>query len=142
MRSIAKHLLSADGLSESIEVDEQTLVDYYEEKKSSLKGQEQRRASHILFQLSADADETAGKAVLEKAEKVLQQIRDGDDFAALATENSDDPGSATSGGDLGFFAKGAMVPEFEKAAFALQKNQMTQIPVKTKFGYHIIKRTR
>ena len=132
--------LSADGLSESIEVDEQTLVDYYEEKKSSLKGQEQRRASHILFQLSADADETAEKAVVEKAEKVLQQIRDGGDFAALATENSDDPGSAASGGDLGFFAKGAMVPEFEKVAFELQPGEDSGL-VRSQFGYHIIRLT-
>jgi peptidyl-prolyl cis-trans isomerase D len=132
--------LNADGLSESIEIDEQALVDYYEEKKSTLKGQEQRRASHILFQLSADADEVTKKAVLENAEKVLQQVHDGGDFAALASENSDDPGSAANGGDLGFFAKGAMVPEFEKAVFELQPEEVSTL-VRSQFGYHIIRLT-
>jgi peptidyl-prolyl cis-trans isomerase D len=132
--------LSADGLSESIEIDEQALTDYYEEKKNSLKGQEQRRASHMLFQLDADADEATEKAVLEKAENVLQQVKGGADFAALATENSDDPGSAAGGGDLGFFAKGAMVPEFEQAAFDLQPGEVSDL-VRSQFGYHIIKLT-
>ena len=132
--------LNADRISESIEVDEQTLADYYEEKKNMLVGEEQRRASHILFQLNADADEETEKAVLEKAEKVLQQIRDGGDFAALATENSDDTGSAASGGDLGFFAKGAMVPAFEKAVFELQSGEDSGL-VRSQFGYHIIRLT-
>jgi peptidyl-prolyl cis-trans isomerase D len=132
--------LNADGLSESIEIEEQTLLDYYEEKKNSLKGQEQRRASHILFQLDPGADEATEKAVVEKAEKVLQQVRDGGDFAALASENSDDPGSAANGGDLGFFAKGAMVPAFEEAVFALQPGEDSGL-VKSQFGYHIIRLT-
>lgn len=130
--------LNADGLGESIEIDEQVLAASFEEKKDRLKGQEQRRASHILFQLNADADDATQNEVQAKAGKVLQQIQDGGDFAALAKEYSDDPGSSTNGGDLGFFAKGAMVPEFEKAAFEMQPGETSAL-VRSQFGYHIIR---
>ncbi len=130
--------LNADGLSESIEIDEQVLVDYFEDKRDQLKGQEQRRASHILFQLNADADAAAKAEVKAEAEKILQQIQDGGDFVALAKEYSDDPGSSASGGDLGFFARGAMVPEFEKVAFAMQPGETSAL-IRSQFGYHIIR---
>ncbi|MFX0208384.1 MAG: peptidylprolyl isomerase [Candidatus Hodarchaeota archaeon] len=75
------------------------------------------------------------------AEDLIEQINAGKRFEDLAKEYSNCP-SRKKGGSLGEFGRGAMVKEFEKAAFALQKNQITQIPVKTKFGYHIIKRVR
>ncbi len=75
------------------------------------------------------------------AEDILEQINGGTKFEEMARKHSTCP-SKKKGGNLGEFGRGQMVKEFEKAAFALQKNQMTQIPVKTKFGYHIIKRTR
>lgn len=88
----------------------------------------QVRASHILMNK------------YQKTADVLDQIKNGGDFAALAKQYSECP-SKKKGGDLGFFTKGQMVPEFEKAVLSLQVGQLYQEPVKTKFGYHIIKRT-
>ncbi len=82
-------------------------------------------ASHILVEEK------------EKAEEILAQLKDGGDFAELAKENSIDPGSAAQGGSLGTFGKGAMVPEFEEAAFALKPGEMSGV-VQSQFGYHII----
>ena len=75
------------------------------------------------------------------AEDIIEQINMGGKFEELARKHSTCP-SRKKGGSLGEFGRGVMVKEFEKAAFALQKNQVTQVPVKTKFGYHVIKRTR
>lgn len=86
------------------------------------------RASHILVEKHS------------KALQIISEIREGLDFKEAASKYSTGP-SRKKGGDLGFFGKGQMVPEFEKAAFALNVGQMTNDPVKTKFGYHIIKRT-
>ncbi len=75
------------------------------------------------------------------AEDIIEQLNTGSKFEDLAKKHSNCP-SRKKGGSLGEFGRGKMVKEFEKAAFALQKNQVTQVPVKTKFGYHIIKRVR
>lgn len=93
------------------------------------------RASHILFRVENEAEETK---VRQKAEDVLSKIRGGADFAQLAKEHSQDPGSAAAGGDLGFFGRGQMAPEFEQAVFALQPGQISDL-VRSPFGYHIIK---
>lgn len=87
----------------------------------------QVHAKHILIKDEA------------KAKEVLQKVKDGGDFAALAKEFSEDSGSKDNGGDLGWFGRGSMVKEFENAAFQLQLGQVTQDLVKTEFGYHIIK---
>lgn len=75
----------------------------------------------------------------DEAKKVIADLAAGGDFSAIAKEKSLDPGSKGNGGDLGFFAKGQMVPEFEAAAFALAPGEVTKEPVKTQFGYHVIK---
>ncbi|MHA2294733.1 MAG: peptidylprolyl isomerase [Candidatus Hodarchaeales archaeon] len=87
------------------------------------------RAKHILIKK------------FRLAEELVDRINTGEKFENLAKQYSECP-SRKKGGDLGEFGRGQMVKEFEKAAFALQKGQTTQIPVKTKFGYHIIKRTK
>ena len=111
-------------------------------KEFTLTTPAQVRASHILIKPDpsiVDVNEAKAKAKA-KAEKLLKQVKAGGDFAALAKENSDDPGSKAMGGDLGFFEKGTMVKEFGDAAFAMKVGQISNV-VETQFGYHIIKVT-
>jgi peptidyl-prolyl cis-trans isomerase D len=95
---------------------------------------EQIRASHILLKIEGKDD----AAVKARAEELLKQARAGADFADLAKKNSEDEGSAKNGGDLDYFRRGRMVPEFEQVAFSLEPGQISD-PIKTSFGYHIIK---
>ncbi|MBD1549159.1 peptidylprolyl isomerase [Labrenzia aggregata] len=97
----------------------------YEKKYADFKGEE-ISARHILVKDKAEA------------EAIIKQLEDGADFAELAKEKSTGP-SGPNGGDLGYFAKGQMVPDFEKAAFALEKGSFTKEPVQTQFGWHVIK---
>ncbi len=95
---------------------------------------DQARVSHILVSVRSPDDEPAARA---KAQGLLQQLRSGANFAQLAREHSEDPVSAAAGGDLGFFGRDKMMPEFEKAAFALKPGELSDLVV-TPFGYHII----
>lgn len=97
-------------------------------------------ASHILIKAENDTDADLVLAK-EKARVLIDRINAGDDFAVLAKEFSADPGSGAQGGALGSFGKGMMVAEFEAAAFALEVGEVTQSPVQTQFGFHIIKKT-
>ncbi len=130
--------LNDEGLGKGMEIPEDELQAYYEERKQALLTREQRRASHILIQVAADADEKTLNEAKAKAEDVLRQIRAGGDFAQLAKKYSDDPGSAAQGGDLGFFARGVMAPEFDETVFSQKVGDVSE-PVKTQFGFHIIK---
>ena len=130
--------LNDEGLGKGIEIPEDELLAYYEERKQALLTREQRRASHILIQVAANADEKTLNEAKAKAEDVLRQIRAGGDFAQLAKKYSDDPGSAAQGGDLGFFARGVMAPEFDETVFSQKVGDVSE-PVKTQFGFHIIK---
>ena len=94
---------------------------------------EERRASHILISFGADKS-----AALKKAQDIKAKLDAKGVFAALATEFSDDPGSKTNGGDLGWVRKGLMTPKFEQSLFALEKGQVSE-PVETEFGWHLIK---
>ena len=127
--------LSVDQLAKDIEVTEDELREYYEEQKDRFVTPEERRARHILIQIDDDTDADAAR---QRIEELRQRIDQGEDFAALAKQYSEDPGSAPEGGDLGFFARGIMDPEFEDMAFALEVGEVSQ-PVRTQFGYHLIK---
>ena len=125
--------ISHQSEKNKVQISEPKLREFYDQNKSRFSKPEQVKARHILLK-------TEGKdeaAVLQQAQELVTKLRGGADFAALAKEYSDDPGSKENGGDLGFFGRGSMVPEFEKAAFTLQQNQISD-PVKTQFGYHII----
>jgi peptidyl-prolyl cis-trans isomerase C len=110
--------------------DEEIQKFYDENKTAQFTQPAQRCVRHILF----------NKDQQQKAEDVKAQLQDGGDFAALAKENSQDPGSAEKGGDLGCLGKGETVPPFEEAAFAAEKGEIVG-PVETEFGYHIIEVT-
>jgi foldase protein PrsA len=109
-----------------LKVNESEIKAFFNKNKASLDTPEQIRASHILVNTS------------EEAEKIIAMLKSGADFASLAKNFSIDTGSAASGGDLGYFSKGAMIPEFENASFGLELGEISA-PVKSRFGYHIIK---
>lgn len=135
-------VLDLNTVKQSIHLNEDDVRTYYKENAQRLAGvQEERRASHILINApqSASAEERAKAKA--KAEELLHEVRANPDrFAEVAKKESQDPGSAVHGGDLGFFARGAMVPTFEQAAFSLAKNGISDV-VESDYGYHIIQVT-
>jgi peptidyl-prolyl cis-trans isomerase D len=149
------------------EVGEEELQAYFEERQENYRSAEQRKIRYVVVPLGEDQvelteaqisermasigekDEVEASHILissitpdaaEKAEGILQQLRDGADFSELAEEHSDDPGSAANGGELGFFKHGMMVPEFEDAAFSMEPGEISEL-VATNYGFHIIKVT-
>jgi peptidyl-prolyl cis-trans isomerase D len=134
-------VLDAETLAKNIHLPEQDIKSYYEQNIQRLSGQEQRRASHILINAPKDAPAAERDKARNKVEGLLASVRkEPKSFADLARKNSDDPGSARNGGDLEFFAKGAMVKAFEDAAFALKKGEISAV-VESEFGFHIIQLT-
>jgi peptidyl-prolyl cis-trans isomerase C len=111
---------------------------FYDENTDKFMEKESVKASHILVRLEENADEDQKKAAEKKAQDLLKRVKKGEDFASLAKENSDDPSAAQNSGELGYFAHGQMVPEFDKAAFDLKVGEISDV-VETSFGYHIIK---
>ncbi|BBI99653.1 peptidylprolyl isomerase [Ferrigenium kumadai] len=131
--------LSADSLSNKVQVTADEARQYYEAHLGDFGTPEQRQAAHILISVPLAAPQAEQDAAKSKAEKLLQQVKQNPaKFAELAKANSQDPGSAANGGDLGFFGRGMMVKPFEDAAFALKAGEISGL-VKSDFGYHIIK---
>jgi peptidyl-prolyl cis-trans isomerase D len=121
------------------DANETKIQEFYDKHKNRYRKDKEVRARHILFKVdvsASDADKAAAKA---KATAARERVTaGGEDFAAVAMELSEDEGSGKSGGDLGLFGKGRMVPAFEEAAFALEAGQVSE-PVESRFGYHVIK---
>jgi len=132
--------LSVAALKSDEEPSEEELHEFYEANQGQFSMEEERQASHILIQLEEGADEVAVTAAREKAEGLVARLNTGESFESMARENSDDPGSAETGGDLGYFGRGLMEPDFEETAFSLGQGEVSE-PVLTSFGYHIIKVT-
>ena len=126
-------MLNAKDLQGDIKVSDQEARDYYDQHQDQYRTAERRQVAHILIAQKDDA------SALKEAEALLSKLKSGADFAKLATQNSTDKLSARKGGELDWFEKGVMDPEFEKAAFALQKSGDLSTVVKSQFGYHIIK---
>ncbi len=119
-----------------VEIAEKEIESYYEYNAKMYSQPKQVKAKHILFKVDQDDTEEVKNKVKERAGKVLEKARKGEDFAALAEEYSEGP-SKSQGGDLGYFKTGQMEPPFEEAAFALKKGEISDL-VQTRFGYHII----
>lgn len=128
--------LDLERLSRQYEVSQQEVEQYYTEHRDNYtEGEERRHVRHILVAVN---EQRSQEEALTQAQQVTRQLEQGADFAALAKQHSDDPGSAAQGGDLGTIQRGAFDPDFEQAAFALAEGEISE-PVKTRFGYHVIR---
>ncbi|MFC1771236.1 peptidylprolyl isomerase [Candidatus Margulisiibacteriota bacterium] len=127
-KQILISLLVRDEIDNKIQVTDKDIQDYFTANKAQFNAFPQKRARHILVKTEAEA------------KQVLRSLKKGSNFAALAKKKSLDTATAKNGGELGWFGKGRLVPEFEKAVFGLKKGKMSGV-VKTQFGYHVIKLT-
>jgi len=133
-------MLDAETLGAGLPLTDEEIKAYFEQHQDEFGKPEQRRARHILIAVGESADEAAVAKARERAAEVVTRLRGGEDFAALAKEMSDDPGSASNGGDLGTFGRGVMDPAFEEATFSAAVGAISD-PVRTPFGFHVIEVT-
>jgi peptidyl-prolyl cis-trans isomerase D len=139
--SIEYVVLDLDAAKKTININESDLKTYYEQNVQRLSGKEERRASHILINAPKDMPAADRQKAKERATLLLAQVRKApDSFADTARKNSQDAGSAPTGGDLDYFGRGAMVKPFEDAAFAMKKGDISDV-VESDFGFHIIRLT-
>jgi peptidyl-prolyl cis-trans isomerase D len=127
--------LTREQAESKVDVSEQALKDYFEQVKERFESPERRQARHILVTATDGLDDAAAQ---KKAQELTDKAKGGADFAQLAKDNSKDPGSAAQGGDLGLAQKGMFVGPFEDALFSMQPGEIRG-PVKTQFGYHVLK---
>ena len=130
--SVSYVSLDIETLSKEIELNPNDVQALYDDNQARYRLAESREVSHILLSDGSDSEQ------LEKAQSLIEQLKGDASFAELAKEHSKDPGSANNGGSLGEIDPGAMVPEFDQAAFSLEKGVVSE-PIKTQFGYHILK---
>ena len=133
--------LDLAAVAAGISVSEDDLRTYYKENAQRLAGPEERRASHILINAPKGAHAAEREKAKAKAEELLERVRkDPKSFADVAKKESQDPGSAPNGGDLGYFGHGAMVKPFEEAVFRMKDGEISDV-IESDFGYHIIELT-
>lgn len=133
-------VLSEKLLSDAAQVTDDERNEYYKNNEKQYVQAEQRQARHILINVDADADQAAKDEARAKAQTILDKIKGGADFAETAKKESQDPGTAENGGDLGFFDRQTMVKGFADAAFSLDKDEISEV-VESEFGMHIIQLT-
>jgi peptidyl-prolyl cis-trans isomerase D len=134
-------VLSQSKLIENAKPGDEEIKAWYKSNETRYKQAEQRQASHLLIRADKSAPEADVKAGQAKAEQILAQLKANPaDFAKLAKQHSQDPGSAEKGGDLGYFGRGMMVKPFEETVFSLKENQLSDV-VRSDFGFHLIKLT-
>ena len=132
--------ISMDEIAAGIKVDDDELRALFEAERESFVTPEKREVSHILISVPADADSTAEEEARARLAALRSRIEVGESFEDLARDHSDDGGSTTAGGSLGFIERGVMVPPFEEAAFALAPGELSE-PVRSSYGWHLIKVT-
>jgi len=125
-------------LIREVQISEEEVKEYYETNKDEFFEPKKVCAKHILFRVSQKASKEEVEKIKQKAETVLTKIKKGEDFEKLAQRYSEDKATAKMGGDLGCFSRGKMIKPFEKVAFSLKKNEVSDL-VRTPFGFHIIK---
>jgi peptidyl-prolyl cis-trans isomerase D len=133
-REVSYFLVEPAKLAEQLKLSDQEIQDYYNAHKDEFSTQEQVRARHILVMVN---DQRTDEQARQRIAEVQKKLAAGGDFTALAKEYSDDTASKENGGDMSFFGRGQMVPEFEQAAFGTEPGKVVG-PVKTSFGYHLI----
>ncbi len=136
-RSMGIQKLLEREVFDKVTVDQGEVKGFYDSNPQVFQVPEQVRARHIIVRVKEGASDTEKKQAKELIEKAAERIKKGESFEEVAKQVSQD-GSAQRGGDLGYFSRGQMVPEFEKAAFSLEKGKLSPV-VETKFGYHLIK---
>jgi peptidyl-prolyl cis-trans isomerase C len=145
VEEIRKRLDSALALNKLLEklgklnISEEEVKKAYESGIKAYTEPEQVHAMHILIKVAENAPQNEVEAAKKKAMDILAKLKKGADFQELAKQYSDDPGTKEKGGDLGFFRRNMMTPKFEEAAFALKAGEITKEPVRTPYGFHIIK---
>ena len=127
--------INIEDITQDIEFSKPDVEQYYKENIDRFRSNEERKSSHILISFD---DEVIDDAALNQIKNIQERIKEGESFEALAQEFSDDGGSAANGGDLGWAEPGLFVPEFDQVLFALETGEISE-PVKTQFGYHIIR---
>ncbi len=133
--------LDLAALQKGVVLNEADVKTYFEQNAAQIAGKEERRASHILINAPKTAAQGEREKARARAANLLAQLRKSpDSFAELAKKNSQDTGSASAGGDLDFFSRGAMVKPFEDAVFAMKKGDISEL-IESEFGYHIIRLT-
>ena len=135
MDLLVERVLESEVLP-SIEVDEETTRAFYEQHAEQFTEGGGVRARHILIGISPDASDRQKGEARERADSLRREVEGGADFAELARTNSEDPGSAANGGDLGLVVRGQTVPDFEAALFALEPGDVSEL-IETPFGYHV-----
>ena len=132
--------LAVDDLAAQAEVSEAELLAFYESNTERFTAPGSRSARHILLTVPEDASDDSIAQVKAEADQLMQRVRSGEDFADIARIASQDPGSAARGGDLGIIRPGTMAPAFEEAVFALTESEIS-VPVRTRYGWHVIQLT-
>ena len=134
-----KKLLMSDLLQATAKeaITDDAMHKVYDEAVKQMGQEQEVHARHILIRAAA-GDENASKAAEDKIKAIIARLKKGEDFETVAKEVTEDPSGKANGGDLGYFSKEQMVPEFSNVAFKLEKGQISE-PVKTQFGWHVLK---